>query len=70
MLIRKAASRTRGWPRAQAGFDEDRYEKRNTVERAINRLKQPRAVAVRYDERGYAFLGTAIAAAVAVRLRT
>ncbi|MEV7282411.1 IS5 family transposase [Streptomyces sp. NPDC093111] len=26
------------------GFDEDRYKKRNTVERAINRLKQSRAV--------------------------
>lgn len=30
------------------GFDEDRYKKRNTVERAINRLKQSR-VATRYD---------------------
>ncbi|MGW1107208.1 IS5 family transposase [Streptomyces sp. NPDC002540] len=35
------------------GFDEDRYRKRNTVERAINKLKHARAVATRYDKRGY-----------------
>ncbi|MFJ3086690.1 IS5 family transposase [Streptomyces sp. NPDC086838] len=52
------------------GFDEDRYKKRNTVERAINRMKQFRAVATRYDKRGYVFLGTATAAAVAIWLRT
>ncbi|MGW9597521.1 IS5 family transposase [Streptomyces chartreusis] len=35
------------------GFDEERYKKRNTVERAINRLKQHRAVVTRYAKRGY-----------------
>jgi transposase len=52
------------------GFDEERYKKRNTVERAINRWKQSRAVATRYDKRGYVYLGTATAAAVAIWLRT
>ncbi|MFH8838163.1 IS5 family transposase [Streptomyces sp. NPDC017868] len=52
------------------GFDEERYKKRNTVERAINRLKQCRAIATRYDKRGYVFLGTATAAAVVIWLRT
>lgn len=41
------------------------------VGRAINRLKQSRAaVATRYGKRGYVFLGTAAAAAVAIWLRT
>ncbi|MGW2055462.1 hypothetical protein ACWCOZ_16305 [Streptomyces sp. NPDC001840] len=35
------------------GFDEERHKKRNTVERAINRLRQHRAVAARYDKRRY-----------------
>ncbi|MGW8359252.1 IS5 family transposase [Streptomyces wedmorensis] len=52
------------------GFDEDRYKKRNTVERAINRLKHARAVATCYDKRGYVFLGTATAAALVIWLRT
>ncbi|MFJ5038922.1 IS5 family transposase [Streptomyces parvulus] len=52
------------------GFDEERYKKRNTVERAINRLKHARTVATRYDKRGYVFLGTATAATLVIWLRT
>ncbi|PKT67350.1 hypothetical protein CW362_40920 [Streptomyces populi] len=52
------------------GFDEDRYKKRNTVERAVNKLKNFRAVATRYDKRGYVFLGTVTAAALVIWLRS
>ncbi|ESQ01165.1 putative transposase [Streptomyces sp. GBA 94-10 4N24] len=51
------------------GFDEERYRKRNTVERAVNRLKHAGAVATRYGERGYGLLGTATAAALVIWLR-
>ncbi|MFF3765367.1 hypothetical protein ACFYYR_14945 [Streptomyces sp. NPDC001922] len=37
------------------GFDEDRYKKRNTVERAINHLKRPSRVAAPWqvEAKGY-----------------
>lgn len=50
--------------------DKQRYAKRNTIERTINRLKQFRAVATRYDKRGYVFLGSVTTAALAIWLRT
>jgi transposase len=52
------------------GFDAQRYTKRNVVERAINKLKGFRAVATRYDKRGYVFGGTVTAASVIIWLRS
>jgi transposase len=51
-------------------FDKTRYKARNTVERAINKMKQFRAVATRYDNRGYVFHGTVTAAALLIWLRS
>jgi transposase len=53
-----------------SGFNEERFKKRHTIERAINRLKQSCAVATRYDKRGYVYLGTATAASMVIWLRT
>lgn len=50
-------------------FDTERYKKRNVVERAINKLKQFRAVATRYDKRRYVFHGTVTVAAIRIWLR-
>ncbi|WP_078531390.1 MULTISPECIES: IS5 family transposase [Streptomyces] len=52
------------------GFDNERYKKRNTVERAVNRLKGFRAVATRYEKRAHIYLGTVTLAALMIWLRT
>ncbi|MFD6826123.1 transposase [Streptomyces sp. NPDC060085] len=52
------------------GFDSERYKKRNTVERAINRLKGFHSVATRYENRAYIYLGPVTLAALLIWLRT
>ncbi|WP_310739552.1 transposase [Microbispora sp. H10830] len=52
-----------------AGFDKERYKKRDVVERATNRLKNFRPVATRYDKRAYIYLGTVTVAALVIWLR-
>lgn len=51
------------------GFDPGIHKRRNEVERTINRLKNSRAVATRYDKRAYVFHGTVTAAAIRLWLR-
>jgi transposase len=60
----QAARRRKGSRgRRPPGFDAGRCKKRDTVERAINKLKQFRAIATRYDKRRYIHLATTTAAA-------
>jgi len=50
-------------------FDPQRYRQRNVVERCINKLKQFRAVATRYDKREYVYRGTVNVASIRIWLR-
>ncbi|WP_408055719.1 IS5 family transposase [Streptomyces apricus] len=75
VIPEKSDSRTARWHRGSdggrpPGFDKTRYKARNTVERAINKIKQFRAVATRYDKRRHVYLGTVIAAALLIWLRS
>jgi hypothetical protein len=50
-------------------FDQVHYRDRNTVERAVNKLRGHRAVATRYDKRDYIYRGTITVAAIMIWLR-
>lgn len=50
-------------------FDNDAYRLRNTVERAVGKLRGYRAVATRYDKRDYVYRGTVDIAAIGIWLR-
>ena len=42
--------------RRQPRFDREAYRQRNQIERLINRLKQFRRIAIRYEKRGVNYL--------------
>jgi transposase len=50
-------------------FDAESYRQRNTVERAFNKLRAFRAVAMRTDKREYVYQGTIDAASIKIWLR-
>ncbi len=54
---------------APAGYDKEKYKGRNKVERLFNRLKGYRGVATRYDKLAAMFLGSVLAALLAVSLK-
>jgi transposase len=50
-------------------FDRQAYKERNTVERCVNKLRQFRAVATRYDKREAIYQGTIDVASIRIWLR-
>jgi transposase len=50
-------------------FDKTVYRTRNVVERTINKLRQTRAVATRYDKREFVYRGTIDVASIRIWLR-
>lgn len=50
-------------------LDAERYKERNTVERCINKLRQFRAVATRFDKREVIYQGTIDVASIKIWLR-
>jgi transposase len=67
--IRNRRSRGRNGGRPPA-FDREMYKTRNVAERAINKLREFRAVATRFDKRDYVYRGTVDVAAIRIWLRT
>ena len=65
----QAGRRRRGARGRLPGFDPDSYRQRNTVERAVNKLRGTRAVATRYDKRDFVYRGTIDVAAIRIWLR-
>nr|WP_223190789.1 IS5 family transposase [Streptomyces sp. TRM68416] len=63
---RRRKGRAGGRPPA---FDQTQYRRRSAVERCVNKWKQFRAVATRYDKRDYIFNGTLTVTAVVIWLR-
>lgn len=50
-------------------FDREAYRRRNVVERCVNRLKQWRRVATRYEKRATIYLALVLIAAIMIWLR-
>lgn len=50
-------------------FDKQRYRDRNTVERAVNKLRGCRATATRYEKRNFIYLGTIAVTSIWIWLR-
>ena len=62
--------RREGRPGRPLLFDADLYAKRNVVERCVNRLKQWRAIATRYEKRAVNYRAMVVIASLMIWLTT
>jgi transposase len=60
----------RGRPGRPCGFDAVRYRQRNVVERCVNRLKQWRGIATRFDKRAVNYRAAVVIASLLLWLDT
>jgi transposase len=51
-------------------YDREAYKRRNLIERCINRLKQFRRIATRYEKTARAFVSMLCIAAARLRIKT
>jgi transposase len=65
-VARRAAKGRRGG--RPPGFDRAAYRRRNVVERCVNRLKQWRRVATRYDKLAVRYRAAAVIASIGIWL--
>ena len=65
---RDQRERRAGRPGRKPGFDANAYRRRNVVERCVNRLKQWRGIATRYEKRAVNYRAMVVIAALMVWL--
>ena len=65
---RDQQERRSGRPGRKPGFDANAYRRRNVVERCVNRLKQWRGIATRYEKRAVNYRAMVVIAALMVWL--
>jgi transposase len=65
---RDQRERREGRPGRKPGFDEALYAKRNVVERCVNRLKQWRGIATRYEKRAVNYRAAVVVASLIIWL--
>ena len=65
---RDQRERHAGRPGREPGFDANAYRRRNVVERCVNRLKQWRGIATRYEKRALNYRAMVFIAALMIWL--
>jgi len=61
-------ARRAGTPGRKPAFDKETYRRRNVVERCVNRLKQWRGIATRFEKRAANYRGMVVIAALMIWL--